>query len=90
LLDDLGKVCYTKKRMKLKFGYHCQFRLYERGINVDHIKKAIMNPDSRRDTYEGKIKVQKKIGGKIIKVVYCKNTCKDKKEEYNIITAYYI
>ena len=76
--------------MKLKFGYHCQFRLYERGINVDHIKKAIMNPDSKQDAYEGKIKVQKKIGNKVIKVIYYKKDLKDKKEEYNIITAYYI
>jgi hypothetical protein len=76
--------------MKLKFGYHCQFRLYERAINVDHIKKAIMKPDNKEDAYEGKIKVQKKIGGKTIKVVYYQNTVKNKKEEYNIITAYYI
>jgi len=76
--------------MQLKFVYHCQFRLYERGINVDHIKKAITNPDSKQDAYEGKIKVQKKIGEKVIKVVYSKSDFKNKKEEYNIITAYYI
>ncbi|OHA46319.1 MAG: hypothetical protein A2541_02705 [Candidatus Taylorbacteria bacterium RIFOXYD2_FULL_36_9] len=76
--------------MKLRFSYHCQFRLYERKIDIDHIKKAIIVPDIKQDVSEGRTKVQKKIGEKIIKVVYYKSTYKDKKEEYNIITAYYL
>lgn len=76
--------------MKLKFAYHCQFRLYERGISVEHIKKAIAEPDNRQDAFEGRVKVQKKIGEEIIKVVYHRDILKGKKEEYEIITAYYI
>lgn len=83
-------MCYNTGGMNLKFSPHCQFRLYERGINIDHIKKAITAPDNKQDAFEGKIKVQKKIGQKIIKVIYYQDIFKDKKEEYHIITAYYL
>ena len=76
--------------MRLKFSLHCQFRIPERGIKIDHIKKAIKEPDTKQNAFEGRIKVQKKIDGKIIKVVYFKDKFKDKKEEYIIVTAYYL
>ncbi len=76
--------------MKLKFPIHCQSRISERNINIDHIKKAIKDPDSKVDAFEGRIKVQKKIDSKVIKVVYSKDRFRDKKEEYLIITAYYL
>lgn len=76
--------------MNLKFPPHFQSRIPERNINIDHIKKAIREPDTKQDAFEGRIKVQKKIGDRIIKVVYFKNALGNRKEEYIIITAYYL
>lgn len=49
-----------------------------------------MDPDEMRDAGEGKIKVIKKIDGKIIKVVYYRYMFGSKKGKYFIITAYYV
>ena len=76
--------------MLLKFTNHCQLRILERKINTDHIKKAIREPDTRKNISEGKIQVNKKIGNKIIEVICYKDGFKDKKEEYIIVTAYYL
>lgn len=76
--------------MTLKFTNHCQIRILERKINIEHIKKAVNEPDFKKNVFEGKIQVRKKIGSKIIEVVYCKKGFKDKKEEYIVVTAYYL
>ena len=76
--------------MHLKFPPHCQSRISERGINIDHVKKAITEPDNKKNLFEGRIQVNKKIGSKTIEVVYFKSAFRDKKEEYIIITAYYL
>ncbi|MGB8816054.1 MAG: hypothetical protein WCC74_02365 [Minisyncoccia bacterium] len=76
--------------MKLKFPPHFQSRIDERNLNIDHVKRAIREPDIKQDTFEGRTKVQKKIGDKVIKVIYFKDAFRDKKEEYIIITAYYL
>lgn len=76
--------------MKLVFTSHCQTRIYGRNINVDHIKKAISEPDHKKDVFDGRILVKKKVGAKVIEVVYYRERVGDKKEKYIIITAYYI
>lgn len=76
--------------MLLKFSNHFQVRIVERGINIDHVKSAIRSPDSSKSTFEGKIQVNKKVDGKEIEVIYYKSPFRDKKEEYIVITAYYI
>jgi hypothetical protein len=72
--------------MNLKFSIHFEQRLIERGISIDHVKKAIREPDEISSGFGGKIVVSKKIGDKTIKVVYSESSGK----QYLIITAYYI
>ncbi|MEK9131893.1 MAG: hypothetical protein AAB447_03210 [Patescibacteria group bacterium] len=74
--------------MKLKQTAHFQSRLSERNINFEHIKQAIRCPDSKELVFDGKIRVSKRIEGKLIEVIYCKESFRDK-EEYLLITAYY-
>jgi len=76
--------------MKLKFTIHCQVRILERILNVEHIKQAILKPDKNRDAGEGVTKSWKKIGTKTIVVVYSRDGFRDRKNEYFIITAYYL
>jgi len=76
--------------MILKFPNHFQERMLERGINIDHLKKAIKNPDSSKNVFEGRVEVTKKVEGKTIKVIYYKEGFRDRKNEYIIITAYYL
>ena len=76
--------------MKLKLTKHFQDMMAYRDIDIAHVKEAVKNPDSKKDTYEGKIRVTKKIGKKEIEVVYCKEAFKDKSNEYIVITAYYL
>ena len=77
--------------MRLKFTLHCQYRLLERTLNIEHIKQAILKPDRQRDAGEGTIKVWKKINQKEqIVVVYSRDGVRDRKNEYFVITAYYI
>lgn len=75
--------------MRLKFTIHCQFRILERTLNVEHIKQAILKPDKKRDSF-GAIKVWKKIGKEEIVVVYSQDGFRDRKNDYFIITAYYL
>ena len=77
--------------IRLKFSIHAQVRVEERGIEIDHIKKAIRNPDFTRHQFEGRILVGKKIDKKrTIEVVYCKESSLKKTSDYLIITAYYL
>ena len=76
--------------MRLKLPPHFQGRMLERGISVDHVKKAIASPDKREEAFEGRSKVVKKIEGKTLEVIYYQEGFKDKKEEYIVITAYYV
>ena len=72
--------------MKFKFPAHFQDRIQGRKINIDDVKKAISKPDKKEIVFQGRVRVSKKIGGKIIEVVYFKS----KPTEYIIITAYYL
>lgn len=76
--------------MKLIFPLHFQARILERAISLDHVKSAITKPDLTENMFAGRIRVTKKIGEKCIRVVYYKKPFSDSKEEYIIITAYYI
>ncbi|MES2213465.1 MAG: DUF4258 domain-containing protein [Patescibacteria group bacterium] len=70
--------------MKFSFTHHAQFRIMERGISTDNIKKVLQNPDMQRKDVYGMMIANKKIGAKFLEVVY-----KTKGSEYIIITAYY-
>ena len=64
--------------------------MLERGIQIEHVKKAIRNPDLKKLVFEGRTKVQKKIGLRTIVVIYWRDGFRDKKDEYIISTAYYL
>jgi len=76
--------------MLLKFTAHCQYRLLERLLNVEHIKQAILKPDKKRDAGDGANKVWKKVGKEEIVVIYSRDGFRDRKNHYFIITAYYL
>lgn len=64
--------------------------MMERGIDVDHIKRAIKKPDFTELTFEGRICVRKEIDkNRVIEVIYYKQGFKDA-NDYIIITAYYL
>ncbi len=75
--------------MKLLFTTHFQARMVERGIDIDHVKQAIKNPDFTKDVYEGKMLARKKIDKKrVIEVIYFRQGFKDANHPV-IVTAYY-
>ena len=77
--------------MRLKFPNHAQERIQERGIDVDHIKKAIREPDFTEPQFEGRILARKQIDKKrLIEVIYFKEVSVKKTNDYLIITAYYL
>jgi hypothetical protein len=78
--------------MLLKVTNHAQKRLKERGIDIEHIKKAIKEPSRKEKLGDGKLKVERKVRKKKIVVVYCKDGFKFKGQEetYIVITAYYL
>ena len=76
--------------MKLKFTIHAQYRIAERNIDVDHIKKVIANPDAKKLDSSGQVKITKKLNSKTIEVVYYKKGFRDRHNLYIIVTAYYL
>lgn len=76
--------------MKLKMTKHFQDMIQFRGLNLEHVKQALKNPDEKENVFDGKIRVKKDLDGRIIEVIYSKDNFRDKKEEYIIITAYYV
>ncbi len=76
--------------MNLKFPLHFQARIIERGINVEHVKDAIREPDSMESAFEGRVRVRKKVEAREIEVIYFKDGFRDRKEQYIVITAYYL
>lgn len=72
--------------MKLSFSIHFQQAIIERDINIDHLKKAIQEPDTSYASFAGRTVAQKTVDGKALEVVYIRGS----KNEYRIITAYYI
>jgi hypothetical protein len=59
-------------------------------LNIEHIKQALLKPDKKKEVGEGKIRVSKKIGTKQVVVIYCRDAFRDRKNEYIVITAYYL
>ena len=78
------------KLPKLKLTVHAQLRLVERNIDVDLVKQVILEPDSRKSDQYGTIRSSKNFKGKTLVVVYSEAGFKDKKNEYTIITFYYL
>jgi hypothetical protein len=77
--------------MELKLPVHFQQRMQERGIQIDHVKKAIREPDKKKTVFEGRIRVSKKLeDNRTIEVVYCKEGFRDKPNQFIVITAYYL
>lgn len=76
--------------MKLKMTQHFQDMIQFRGLNLEHVKQALREPDEKDDVFDGRTRVKKNVDEKVIEVVYYKDKFRDKKEEYIIITAYYI
>lgn len=76
--------------IRLKFPQHMHARMVERGIDVDHIRKAINNPDLKEDAFQGRIRVTKELtDGRTMEVIYYREAFKGSKD-YVIITAYYL
>lgn len=76
--------------MKLLFPRHFQYRMMERGIDVNHIKRAIKDPDFAESTFQDRILVRKEIDkNRVIEVIYYKQGFKGA-NDYVIITAYYL
>ena len=75
--------------MRLLFPNHFKMRMQERGIDVDHVKKAVKDPDFTEPTFQGRVKVRKQIDAeRVIEVIYYRQGFKDA-NDYVIITAYY-
>ncbi|MDE2038125.1 MAG: DUF4258 domain-containing protein [Patescibacteria group bacterium] len=78
------------KLPRLRLTTHAQMRMVERTIDIDNAKRAIAEPDERKADPYGKIRVIKKIGGRTVVVVYSDEKFKDRKNEYLVITFYYL
>lgn len=76
--------------MKLIFPPHFQHRMVERGIDVDHIKRAIKSPDFTEPSFNGRILARKEIDAeRVIEVIYYRQGFRDANDPI-IITAYYL
>lgn len=76
--------------MLLNLTSHFQLRMVERGINIDHVKRAIKDPDIIENAFDEKLKATKEIDGKTIQVIYYREGFKSKETNYIVITAYYL
>lgn len=76
--------------MKLRLTRHFQDMMTYRDIDIEHVRDAVRNPDSKNNVFDGRIRVKKKVGKKEIEVIYYKDDFKDKIDEYIVITAYYL
>ncbi len=76
--------------MHLIFTKHFQDMVVDRNINIDHMKKSIINPDFAYRTSDGKIVARKSFNDTVLEVVYIKDFFGKAREQYRIITAYYI
>lgn len=76
--------------VRLKFTRHAQDRIQERGIDADHIKKAIFHPSFTKNVNGGKIQVRTVLeDGRDIEVIYSKEGFRNSNDVL-IITAYYL
>lgn len=64
--------------------------MQERGIDIDHVRKAINSPDFTKETFEHRILVRKRVDeNRVIEVIYFRDGFRDSRD-YIIITAYFI
>ena len=64
--------------------------MFERTVDIDNAKRAIAEPDKREADSYGTVRVSKKIGTRTVVVVYSNEKFKDRKNEYLVITFYYL
>lgn len=94
-LNSKGAFChgsrwYHPDMMKLIFPQHFQYRMVERGIDVDHIKKAIKEPEFTEPTFNGRTLARREIDEKrVIEVIYYRQGFKGANDVV-VITAYYL
>ncbi len=75
--------------IRLKFPLHMQDRIQERGIQIEHLRETLDNPDFTGPAYDGKMKAIKKLAdGRTITVIYYREDFRGT-NNYFIITAYY-
>ena len=66
-----------------------QYRIQDRSLQVEHIRKAIHNPDATEKEFEGRTKIRKRLSDtKQITVIYYREDF-NRTNDYFIITAYY-
>ncbi|MDE1965821.1 MAG: DUF4258 domain-containing protein [Patescibacteria group bacterium] len=76
--------------LRLKFPPHFQERMAERGIQVEHVRSVIQDPDLQESTFQGRIRVRKRIDeSRVIEVIYFKDGFRDT-NDIVIITAIYL
>ena len=76
--------------LRIKFPPHCQERINERSLQIEHIRKAINEPDLQKSTFKGRVLVRKKIDEeRVIEVIYFKDGFRDT-NDIVIITAVYL
>ena len=56
--------------MDIQFIPHALERMKERGISKEMVKETILNPDSVSEGYSGRKVAQKRLNGKMIRVIY--------------------
>ncbi|NJE62116.1 DUF4258 domain-containing protein [Thermococcus sp. 21S7] len=56
--------------MEIRFIPHALERIEERGIPGELVEEAILNPDSVLKGYSGRKVAQKRLNGKMIRVIY--------------------
>jgi hypothetical protein len=78
------------KLPKLRLTTHAQMRMFERSIDIDNAKHAIAEPDKRKADPYGVVTVTKKIGDRFVVVVYSEEKFRDRKNEYLVLTFYYL
>jgi len=63
--------------------------MVERGVQIDHVKQAIANPDSTENREDGTVMVTKELpDGRVIEAVYSREGFRGS-HDYLMITAYY-
>jgi len=69
--------------MEIRFIPHALQRLEERGIPRELVEEAVKNPDEVRDGYCGRKVAQKRLNGKLIRVIF-----EEEEGDVVVITAY--
>ncbi|WP_048150730.1 DUF4258 domain-containing protein [Palaeococcus ferrophilus] len=69
--------------LAIKYIPHALERMRERGIRRELIEEAIESPDSVTEGYLGRKVAQKRLNGKVIRVIY-----EEEDEDVVVVTAY--